>query len=362
MPAKQAGDSKQGLIIALVCFVLLSIILGVTTYMGYDGQTAKDTAAKEAKNKEDAAKKDRDWWHYRALEIQALAIGVPLKDEAARSGSDYSSAPLTGSGQTEFVNLLQSVGKMLTNDKNNQVDTYDAKVRALTSQLIATREQLAASEANLKKNADRYVAQLETTDSELNDTHTQLQKAQKANLDDQKAREAAFEARLAELEQMSTQDGVLKAKISDDAAAWEKERIGSSKRNFASYSGTGRQAIKLRSSPSIPLKFDQPKGKIISLDRRGDIAYVTIGSAQGIRPQQNLTFSVFAPGLPGHPNKDYKGSIEIIDVISAQVSKAKVITVSNPERQPVDGWRCNHQPGLEPRTAASMWPSRDASI
>src|SRR5258708_23039430 len=131
MPPKEAGDSKQGLIIALVCFVLLSIILGVTTYMGYDGQTAKDTAAKEAKTKADASDKDRNWWKFRALEMQALATVLPLKDEAADLQT-FRSAPPSGPGQTEFVNVLQGVGKTLTNEKG-KVDTYNERVGVLTN-------------------------------------------------------------------------------------------------------------------------------------------------------------------------------------------------------------------------------------
>ena len=96
-----------------------------------------------------------------------------------------------------------------------------------------------------------------------------------------------------------------------------------------------KDKLKNQLEPIDPLKFDQPKGKIISLDRRGEIAYVNIGSSQNVRPQQNLTFSVFSPGLPGHPNKDYKGSLEIIDVISPLVSKAKIIQVANPNANPL---------------------------
>src|SRR6267142_332718 len=103
MPPKQAGDSKQGLIIALVCFVVLSIILGVTTYMGYADLNAKETAAKEAANKTTAANKERDWWKFRALQTQALAVGVSEKDEAQDLAATNPSA-VSGSGQTEFVN------------------------------------------------------------------------------------------------------------------------------------------------------------------------------------------------------------------------------------------------------------------
>ena len=139
----------------MVCFVLLSIILGVTTYMGYNESNDKTAKVTEATQKETTAKKDRDWWKYRALEIQALSAGVPLKDGAGET--DASAPPSGGSGQTEFVTLLQTVGKTLTNEKG-KVDTYDERVKLLTQQLTATRDQLAASEANLKKANDRYVS------------------------------------------------------------------------------------------------------------------------------------------------------------------------------------------------------------
>ena len=336
MPAKQAGDSKQGLIIALVCFVLLSIVLGVTTYMGYDGQTAKDTAAKEAKGKEDSAKKDRDWWKYRALEIQDLAYGLPLKTEAADLAQMRTAPPAASgadSGGTEFVTVLQGIGKTLGNATGKVDTTYDARVKTLLSQLATTREQLAAAELTIKKNADRYVAQLETKDSEINQTRTLLQQAQKNHLDFQQAAEKSYEAKLQELEETSKQDAILKTKISDDGAAREKEN--KKYRDEIRILAEKAEKYKAALEPIDPLKFDQPKGKIISLDRGGEIAYVNIGSAQHVRPQQNLTFSVFSPGLPGHPNKDYKGSIEIIDVISAQVSKAKIIQVASPNANPL---------------------------
>ena len=336
MPAKQAGDSKQGLIIALVCFVLLSIVLGVTTYMGYDGQTAKDAAAKDAKNKEDSAKKDRDWWKYRALEIQELAIGLPLKTEAADLAQMRMAPPTSASadsGQTEFVTTLQSIGKTLGN-ATGKVDTnYDARVKLLTSQLNTTREQLAAADLNLKKASDRYDAQLKTKDNEIEQTRALYQAAQKKHLEDLQALEKGYEEKLKDLEETSKQDAILKTKISDDGAAREKQ----DKKYKDEIRILTDKAEKLKNAlePIDPLKFDQPKGKIISLDRRGEIAYVNIGSAQNVRPQQNLTFSVFSPGLPGHPNKDYKGSIEIIDVISAQVSKAKIIQVASPNVNPL---------------------------
>ncbi|HEV8059580.1 MAG TPA: hypothetical protein VGP68_06895 [Gemmataceae bacterium] len=331
MPAKPAGDSKQGLIIALVCFVLLSIILGVTTYMGYDGQTAKDTAAKEAATKKSAADKERDYWKFRALQMQALAVGLPLKEEAQDLTQLQGASP-SGPGQTEFVNALQNANKILTSDKG-KLDTFAERVAALNSQLIATRDQLAASEANLKKAKERYDEQLATKDGEVEATRKLYLQAQATNLKDREAANKSLEEKLAQFEQLSLNYETLKKQSDSDAGT--RDKIERKQKDEIRLLTEKADKLKNQLEPIDPLKFDQPKGKIISLDRRGEIAYVNIGSAQNVRPQQNLTFSVFSPGLPGHPNKDYKGSVEIIDVISPQVSKAKIIQVASPNANPL---------------------------
>jgi len=333
MPAKQAGDSKQGLIIALVCFVLLTIILGVTTYMGYDGQTAKDTAAKEAVTKAKAADDARRWWEFRALQMQALATGLPLKEEAAELQT-LSAAPPSGPGQTEFVNVLQGVGKTLTNDKG-KLDTYEERVRILTTQLNTTREQLAAAEANLKKTNERYVAQLETKEGEVEATRKLLQQAQATVLKDRNDANKSLEENLAKFDDLSKNYEGLKRKTDEDTNTRDKfERKQKDDIRLLNEKADKYKNKIEELQPSDWLKFDQPKGKIATLPSGGQIAYVNIGSAQNIRAQQNLTFSVFSPGSPGHPNKDYKGKVEIIDVISANLSKAKIIEVVNPNANP----------------------------
>jgi hypothetical protein len=331
MPAKPAGDSKQGLIIALVCFVVLSIILGVTTYMGYADQDKFTASAKEASQKEATAKKERDWWKYRALEMQAATVGIPLKDEA-QDLAQMRGSPPSGPGQTEFVNLMQTAGKTLANNKG-KLDTYDERVKNLTTELTATQEKLAAAEVNLKKAKERYDDQLLTKEGEVETTRKLLKQAQDTNLKDKQDANKALEENLAKFDELSRNYEGLKRQFDNDMGNRDKTE----RRQRDEIRMLTEKTDKLNSqiAPTDYLKFDQPKGKIISLDRRGEIAYVNIGSAQNVRPQQNLTFSVFAPGLPGHPNKDFKGKIEIIDVISPQVSKAKIIEVANPNVNPL---------------------------
>ncbi len=64
---KSGGDSKQGLIIALVFFVLISIVLGITTYTGYTADEGKDAKIKKAEDELKLMTKDRDGYKYQAM-------------------------------------------------------------------------------------------------------------------------------------------------------------------------------------------------------------------------------------------------------------------------------------------------------
>ena len=72
--------------------------LSNTVAVSPDLGNAKETAAKEAANKTTAANKERDWWKFRALQTQALAVGVSQKDEAQDLAATNPSA-VSGSGQ-----------------------------------------------------------------------------------------------------------------------------------------------------------------------------------------------------------------------------------------------------------------------
>ena len=102
MPANKSGDSKQGLIIALVVFVILTIGLGVTTWLGYSDQEALKKKEKDAKDAETAAKKDRDWYKFQATLLKAYT-GVP---DSMSSATGYS--PSAGSEPASGVTAVRA--------------------------------------------------------------------------------------------------------------------------------------------------------------------------------------------------------------------------------------------------------------
>src|SRR5438309_3051647 len=85
---KGGGDSKNGLIIALVIFVILTIGLGVATYYGFSGQADLQAQAKDAADKEKTARDNRDWYKYQAA-VYRDYMGYPAtvgEDKDALAG------------------------------------------------------------------------------------------------------------------------------------------------------------------------------------------------------------------------------------------------------------------------------------
>src|SRR5437660_1157592 len=61
MAPKAKGESKRGLVVTLVFFILSTIGAGVAAYYGFQDQEKKDAAVKKAQEKEKIANEERDF-------------------------------------------------------------------------------------------------------------------------------------------------------------------------------------------------------------------------------------------------------------------------------------------------------------
>lgn len=64
--AAKGGESKQGLIVTLIFFILATLTLGVFTYLGYDGQQQFIDARKKAEADLKKITDNRDAWKFQA--------------------------------------------------------------------------------------------------------------------------------------------------------------------------------------------------------------------------------------------------------------------------------------------------------
>jgi hypothetical protein len=81
------------------------------------------------------------------------------------------------------------------------------------------------------------------------------------------------------------------------------------------------------------LMFDQPRGKIVKMDKTGTLPFINLGTDDRVRPQ--LTFSIHGLGTDGRPFKESKGSLEIVNVISEHLSQARITSQVDATHDPV---------------------------
>jgi hypothetical protein len=336
MPAKRGADNKQGLIIALVCFVLLSVILGVFTWFGYSDQANLVANEKKAKDEKSAMEKDREYYKAQALVYRSY-MGYPPqgkeKDDVPVLYDKFDS--LSGEGKEEVAKVKALLDGTLGWDKAKKQpqNTYAQQVATLTTELNTARAKLDRADRDLKKAKDDYDTQLATKDAEVQDWRKKFQDAQAAHVKAQQDLAAAYERRIAEVDKVSQVLGETQRKGEDTATATAKQikRLEAEKQEYRA------QAEKLRKQMAPPdlQKFSTPKAKIVRVGPRGEMAWVDIGSADNVRPEQGLTFSIFGQGAPGRAGNERKGALEIVDVLGPHYAAGKITEVVDSSRNPI---------------------------
>src|SRR6266851_4330978 len=154
------GDSKQGLIITLVVFILLTILLGVTTYLGFSGQTQLAESEKKKEADRDSYDKGSNWYQFQALLYRSY-LGQPLTEKEAQTLSlrrdEFEKNLLKPRDKDELEPVTKMVRENLDKtygwDAPNKkpVTTADSQIGALTQKLA---EQGKAMDALKKAFAD----------------------------------------------------------------------------------------------------------------------------------------------------------------------------------------------------------------
>jgi hypothetical protein len=340
MAANKGGDSKQGLIITLVCFVLLSIILGVVAYYGYADQATLIANEKKAKDEKTSVEKNREYYKFQAALLKAYVGLNQSKKELTEVlpvlRDQWDGNQLDGDDKAEVVNLVKSLDeKVLGWNKGlkkpettfmEKISKLEGELKSERQVLLQQKDQIDALKEQLKNERDAYVAQLQKIQEDY-------AKAKNDNLADMKKRADELDTRLKEFATLSDQLGETRRSKEDAVAAEQKK--GS--RSEAEVRDMKEQILKLQKqlTPVDFLKYDTPKGKIVQVDAKGEAAWINLGSADNVRPQQNLTFSIFSPGTGGKAGQQRKGSLEVVDVLQPHLSMARISEVVDPNRHPI---------------------------
>lgn len=331
MAKAKGGDSKQGLIITLVIFVLLSIGLGVSTYLGFDGQQQLEAKAKEAEKKEASMTKNRDFEKLKALMLkQYIGIGQPADVDDIQRLSKESD----GERKAEIKKLTTDLAELGWDDeKAKPTTTYRKVVDNLKAELKNAQTELETTKKtneDLVANKDAAIKTLQQEKAKANELVQEVQAKAKQDLEEfakkmLNGRDQRFEAVMKEKDEAKKKDAEEIQKLVKAMGDRDKE-MKEVKVKLRHYE-EGKKAPDL-------LAYESPRGAIKSLERHGDFAYIDLGSSARVQPQ--LRFSIFDHHAGAKPTGEPKGSLEIVQVMGPRLSKARITSVRDPNRAPVE--------------------------
>jgi hypothetical protein len=331
MPAARAGESKQALVITLVFFILLSIVLGVFTYMGYNDADKNLKDKTTAENAEKTAKSERDSQKYAAMMARTY-FGKPPADKKELTIAYEEAGKLAAKGD-DNGKAVKEMEEMLGWNKAGGLPGADmiSKVAAAEKKSKDLQDMVAQKEEEAKKHKlDADNARKRQREAEDNFKKALDDLNARADADLKRYQKVIEQQALAFGDQSKTIEQ-LKDDGSNKDAKYKKLEDAKKKsdRDFQ----TQIDKLEDKKPKFTAAMFDQPRGKIVSMDRSGTMPFINLGKADRVRPQ--LTFSIHSVGSDGKPAKESKGSLEVFNVLSDHLSQARITSQVDATRDPV---------------------------
>lgn len=294
---------NQGLQITLVIFVMLAIVLGVTTYLfGKRYYEALDAAA-SAKEREAAAAKNTDDAKADCDKLKRCIVGPKIVSVAeVEKQFDDDVAPFKGQFREDtcyYVPLLARLGEQVR-DRNKTIETLKKENQALLTR-FETRE------AQKDKQIKEYMAQVEKSGKDV----------EKAASDYTGYREGYDEERkkiASQMDKVRKESQGIVAKAEDKFKKSQEQLIDAIRR--------GKElAGKIEASRKETM--DVPAGEITWVNQRNNTVWINLGRADALDRQ--TTFSVYSGDATDLGKAVRKASIEVTRVAGEHLAEARIV-------------------------------------
>jgi hypothetical protein len=306
-----AARENQGLQIALIVFVMLTIILSVTTFIFYNNYKDQSTAAAAAK-KEASDAQNRERTIQEERNQLATALGFPVTEEMKG---------ITTKTEADFKKYADLFETQVPPDQQNYsklVDelakTIDAKNKALAAaadENQKTRNDLLAAQANFDKSLKEYAAARDAA-----------QKSAEDNQQKYMAQIGAFskttELAQTQLAQKSQDLQTLQTKAE---AEFKKLRDALKQAQETVQSKQGVIEGLTQAAPTVP------DGRIAWVNQRENTVFINLGSDDGL--QRRISFSVYDRDATDAATAVKKGSIEVLNVRGPHLAEARIMESTN---------------------------------
>ncbi len=376
MAKKRGGGSGSNLvlILTLVFFILATVILGVTTYMGYS-EVDKAVGEKEKEKKRAAQmQNEADWYRFQARVCREyMGHSMLTKEEdrqsLAREKGQFKANTLpyanNAPGLAEFTAFLAKIEPQMPWNAPNELapkDTYESRLQEKDKKydaLAKTRDQLAADRTAAEDKVKKLEADLTEAKATFKKAVEDISNKAKEDLAAGQKELDTLRAALKEENEKKNREITLRAeadksrdKFKADLTAESAKRVAAERdkkelredrdrlrdenRTLAEHAQIDRAAVEARvmdSNSLEKLKNWRKDWHIVALDQKGTMPYINLGSADGLKPQ--TTFSIHSVGINGKLNLTPKGTLEVVRVIGPHLSRARVTSTRDAKADPI---------------------------
>ncbi|GEM_PF-337617 len=357
------GESKQGLVVTLVFFILATIGLGVATYFGFAEQEDLTKAKEKAELTQKEEAKLIDFYKFQSILYYTYIStinGFKPEDldayDIMRSKiDDESILPKDNKYEKEKEDLkvvkkrMEDLEKMVFKDAAEKdltlkfdkatrkpSNTFDEITIAQSKRYISLKErfdkvaiELKEAQDAEKKSQDELVAYKTKIDVDLKGiTNTSVKEFDALRSDFVKQRQENDKNKKDLQNQL--------AERSKDKEDFEEKIVKLDKKirdkdiDIANLAG---QLSLTKTKGNEIGKNIRPDYKIVSIDRSGSLPYINIGTGDRVKPQD--TFSIHGIGPDGKPLPEIKGTLEVINVVGEHLAQCRVLTVKNTNKDPI---------------------------
>jgi hypothetical protein len=341
MAVKRGGESKQGLVVFLVFFILATLGLGVTTYYGFADQDRLQKEAKDAKAKEKTANDERNYYKAQAMILGAYHDSPPKDmDELAVQKTAFDAGQLGQSAKDkeQVKALFTKVQQTIKWDpaKNLPSMSYEG----LLAEWAKRYEALENRNKALEKEKANEKARADNNQQALDDARKKFEADLATVTKNDSDKLATYVETIDNLRKEVARLGAKSEEDKNRALEIVKKAEDEKKKTDVKIRDQQTKIADLEERLALMEKrnADAPKDwntdwKIVSIDQSGKMPFINLGSADNVNPQ--LTFRIHGVGPDGKPLPQGKGSLEVINVIGPHLSQARITETRDRARDPV---------------------------
>jgi hypothetical protein len=299
-----ASSENQGLQIALIIFVMLTIVLSVTTFVFFRQYEEADIRAR--KDHEDVAKANTSL-STAVSDIEALneMIGVSKQAKTAEVKTtfdeDKKSFMATIPEPKQFYHAALEYTYSTLHEKDLELASARAEIQTITEE----RNKIEAAKQAQVAAAEQKQKQAEEALGEANKIFAAEREKKNQELDGIKAE---LDKKLQELTELAEQK-----KKEIDALADERNKL------VGTNSFLREKIIDLDPTSG----FEVPDGKIVWVNQKARSAWINVGQADGL--QRQVTFSIVGNGETVGGDQKTKGRIEVTEILAPHFARCRIL-------------------------------------